>query len=51
MSTHDTYRKRYEQDYVEIATPRARQIKREQEGREDKFKEVVRKFCERIRLK
>jgi hypothetical protein len=51
MSTHDKYSERYREEFVEITTSRERQIKREQEERENKFKEVVRKLYERIRLK
>jgi hypothetical protein len=47
----DDYRARYEQDYVEITTPRDRVLKREAIEREEKFKETVRQLYERIRLK
>jgi hypothetical protein len=51
MTTHDTYRSRYEQEFVEQMTPRDKALKREATERENKFKETVRKFWERIRLK
>jgi hypothetical protein len=45
------YRSRYEQEFVEITTPRDRALQREAIERENKFKETVRQLWERIRLK
>jgi hypothetical protein len=51
MTTHETYRSRYEQDYVEQMTPREKALKREHEQHENKFKAAVKELFQRLRLK
>lgn len=51
MSTHDTYRTRYEQEFVDQPTSRDLALKREAIEAQNKIQEAVRQLCRRLRLK